>query len=70
MAHVSNIDEVDNEEDIDELSVKQLKIILQRNCVNYKGCVEKTELLAKVKTLWNAREEEKSMYDFHLVQWL
>ena len=42
-----------------QLSVRQLKLILQRNCINYKGCVEKRELCDKVVTLWRAREEEK-----------
>ncbi len=60
LASVSTINELDHEEDISLLSVKQLKIILQRNCIDYKGCVEKDELLTKVKTLWKAREEQKS----------
>ncbi len=60
LASVSTIDELDREEDISLLSVKQLKTILQRNCIDYKGCVEKDELLTKVKTLWRAREEQRS----------
>lgn len=39
--------------------MKQLKVILQRNCINYKGCVEKRELRDKVATLWRSREEDK-----------
>ncbi len=57
---VSNIDELDSEDDVSQLSVKQLKTILLKNCINYKGCVEKDELVTKVKTLWRAREAEKS----------
>jgi len=57
---VSTIDEIDEETEVGELSVKQLKIILQRNCVNYKGCVEKAELAEKVRTLWKARQDERS----------
>lgn len=42
-----------------ELSVKQLKLILQANCINYKGCVEKSELVERLVRLWKAKEEEK-----------
>ena len=59
---VTTLEELDSEEEIKELSVRQIKIILQRNCINYKGCVEKEELLEKVKTLWRAKEEDKSEY--------
>ena len=59
---VTTLEELDSEEEIKELSVRQIKIILQRNCINYKGCVEKEELLEKVKTLWKAKEEDKSEY--------
>ena len=56
---VTSLEALTDESQISELSVKQLKIILQRNCINYKGCVEKRELLEKVVRLWQAREEEK-----------
>lgn len=39
--------------DLDELTVKQLKEILMLNRVDFKGCCEKTELLERVKRLWN-----------------
>ena len=39
--------------------MRQLKLILQRNCINYKGCVEKQELLERVVRLWRARQQEK-----------
>lgn len=39
--------------DLDDLSVKQLKEILMLNRVDFKGCCEKTELLERVKRLWN-----------------
>lgn len=57
---VSTLEELDNEEEMNELSVRQVKIMLQRNCINYKGCVEKEELLEKLKTLWRAKEEDRS----------
>lgn len=33
--------------------MKQLKEILMLNRVDFKGCCEKTELLERVKRLWN-----------------
>ena len=56
---VTSLEVLTDESEIRELSVKQLKIILQRNCINYKGCVEKHELLERVVRLWHAKEEEK-----------
>jgi hypothetical protein len=43
------------EESIDDLSIKQLKEILVTNFVDYKGCVEKKELIERVKRLWNQK---------------
>lgn len=40
-------------EELDELSVKQLKEILMLNRVDFKGCCEKSELLERVQRLWN-----------------
>ena len=45
------------------LPVKILKIILRRNCIDYRGCVEKEELQERVKRLWKAREKQKEMGD-------
>lgn len=41
-----------SEEQLNELSVKQLKQLLTLNRVDYKGCVEKGELLERVIMLW------------------
>ena len=55
-----------HESQIQELSVRQLKIILQKNCITYKGCVEKHELLERVTRLWHSREEDKrEWYPLH-----
>lgn len=45
------------ESDLDNLNVKQLKDLLAMNRVDYKGCIERTELLERAKMLWqdNAR---------------
>ncbi|XP_071848213.1 E3 ubiquitin-protein ligase RNF34-like [Apostichopus japonicus] len=47
-------------EDIEQLSVRQLKEILRANFVDYKGCVERYELLDRVKRLYDDREEMKA----------
>ncbi|NWY62411.1 RFFL ligase, partial [Chionis minor] len=42
--------------DINALSVRQLKEILARNFVNYKGCCEKWELLERVTRLYKEKD--------------
>ncbi|NXG31083.1 RFFL ligase, partial [Dromaius novaehollandiae] len=42
--------------DIDALTVRQLKEILARNFVNYKGCCEKWELLERVTRLYKEKD--------------
>ena len=54
-----NVDDIENVEQLKELSVKQLKLILTRNFIDYKGCVEKEELLSKAERLWTDRHENK-----------
>ena len=44
--------EIQTLEDVQELSVKQAKDILAMNRVNFKGVVEKDELLKHVSRLW------------------
>lgn len=44
-------------EDIELLSVRQLKEILARNFVNYTGCCEKWELMERVRRLY--REQQR-----------
>lgn len=44
-------------EDIEGLSVRQLKEILACNFVNYSGCCEKWELVEKVSRLYRESEE-------------
>ena len=56
---MSGFSDLQHESQLKELSIKQLKIILQRNCIDYKGCIEKQELLDRVLRLWHARQEEK-----------
>uniref|UniRef100_A0A8C8S6D9 RING-type E3 ubiquitin transferase n=1 Tax=Pelusios castaneus TaxID=367368 RepID=A0A8C8S6D9_9SAUR len=42
--------------DIDALTVRQLKEILARNFVNYKGCCEKWELMERVTRLYKEKD--------------
>ena len=53
MEDVSTVDEISS------LSVTELKQILTANFINYKGCVEKTELTEKVTMLFNSIQENK-----------
>ncbi|RWS14886.1 E3 ubiquitin-protein ligase RNF34-like protein [Dinothrombium tinctorium] len=53
-----NINDLKSEEEIYNLSVRQLKLLLTRNFVDYKGCCEKEELAKKVVRLW--RDTQKS----------
>ncbi|EDO44591.1 predicted protein, partial [Nematostella vectensis] len=58
------IDDITDIEQVDNLSVKELKHILTANFVDFKGCVEKEELLSKVRLLWKSRncEKQKGMF--------
>uniref|UniRef100_A0A0A1X097 E3 ubiquitin-protein ligase rififylin n=1 Tax=Zeugodacus cucurbitae TaxID=28588 RepID=A0A0A1X097_ZEUCU len=47
-----NLDDFETIDDLEALSVKQLKEILMLNRVDYKGCCEKQELLDRVQRLW------------------
>ena len=51
LSQIQNIDEVA------DLSVKELKCILSANFVDFKGCCEKKELLDRVRTLWKSKQE-------------
>ena len=57
--------DIRHESQLAELTVKQLKTVLQRNCVDYKGCVEKQELLERVVRLWHSIQEQKGHLASH-----
>ena len=49
--------------------MKELKCILRANFVDFTGCCEKEELLERVRTLWNSKQEyikKKSKYQDHV----
>ncbi|KAM4619756.1 E3 ubiquitin-protein ligase rififylin-like [Polymixia lowei] len=49
----ASLSDLSRVEDIESLSVRQLKEILARNFVNFKGCCEKWELMERVTRLYN-----------------
>ena len=48
----AQLDDISTETDIESLTVRQLKELLVNNFVNFKGCVEKPELVERVRRLW------------------
>ncbi|CAF4628555.1 unnamed protein product [Rotaria socialis] len=58
-ARRKSLSELNNEQNIEDLSVRELKEILIANFVDYKGCVEKNELIEKVRRLYRDRQNEK-----------
>ena len=55
------VEELESEQAINCLSVRQLKQILDANFVDYKGCFEKRELLERVQRLWTSKKEYEEM---------
>lgn len=45
--------------ELEYLNVKQLKNLLSTNRVDYKGCIERQELLNKVTRLWNEYNQSR-----------
>ncbi|KAF6028950.1 RFFL [Bugula neritina] len=58
-----SVTDFDSDSELESLSVKQLKTILVRNLVDYKGCKEKYELVDKVKMLWQSRKANQKLYE-------
>ena len=52
-----SLSQIQNINDVEDLSVKELKCILSANFVDFKGCCEKKELLDRVRTLWKSKQE-------------
>uniref|UniRef100_A0A8D2N9H8 RING-type domain-containing protein n=1 Tax=Zonotrichia albicollis TaxID=44394 RepID=A0A8D2N9H8_ZONAL len=53
----ASLSDISSLEDIEGMSVRQLKEILACNFVNYSGCCEKWELVEKVSRLYRENEE-------------
>lgn len=58
-----SIDDIASEEELQHLTARQLKIILTRNFVDYKGACEREELMAKVLRLWRDKKELRDKID-------
>ena len=63
------MEDVSSVEEITTLSVTELKQILTANFINYKGCVEKKELIDKVTMLFKSVEENKKRQGLFFEQW-
>ncbi|XP_071496865.1 E3 ubiquitin-protein ligase RNF34-like [Diadema antillarum] len=55
----ASLSDIETAEGIDSLSNKQLKEILTKNFVDFKGCVERWELQERVRRLYNEKQERK-----------
>lgn len=59
----ASLSDLTSVQDIDALSVRQLKEILARNFVNYKGCCEKWELMERVTRLYKEKDLQQLVSD-------
>ncbi|KAJ6655711.1 hypothetical protein lerEdw1_004764 [Lerista edwardsae] len=59
----ASLSDLTSVKDIDALSVRQLKEILARNFVNYKGCCEKWELMERVTRLYKEKDLQQLVSD-------
>lgn len=66
----ASLSDLDNEEAIENLSVRQLKEILARNFVNYSGCCEKWELLERVHRLYRENEQNRKSSESFSFFWV
>lgn len=58
----ASLSDLSSLDDVEGMSVRQLKEILARNFVNYSGCCEKWELVEKVNRLYRENEENQKSY--------
>ncbi|XP_050300891.1 E3 ubiquitin-protein ligase RNF34 [Anthonomus grandis grandis] len=57
------LDDFKSVEELSELSPKLLKILLRINRVEYRGCIEKGELLERAEALWLDNNKNKDLPD-------
>lgn len=57
------LEQFETEEELSSLSVMQMKLLLARSFVDYRGCCEKSELQEKVVWLWTQRRKQKLQGD-------
>ncbi|KAM9321321.1 LOW QUALITY PROTEIN: E3 ubiquitin-protein ligase rififylin [Gastrophryne carolinensis] len=63
----ASLSDISNPDDIESLSVRQMKEILARNFVNYKGCCEKWELMERVTRLYNDQKDLQQKGTFCII---
>ena len=59
MKRRASLSDLNSENEVENLSIKQIKEILASNFVEYRGCCEKQELIEKVKRLYKSNKENK-----------
>lgn len=59
-----SLSQIQNVEEVEQLSVKELKTILTANFVDFKGCCEKKELLDRVAALWKSKQQTEGKSKF------
>ncbi|XP_072443574.1 E3 ubiquitin-protein ligase RNF34a isoform X2 [Chiloscyllium punctatum] len=59
----ASLSDLSSTEDIEALTVRQLKEILARNFVSFSGCCEKWELVERVKRLFKETEENRKFLE-------
>lgn len=51
-----SLNDIHSDDELEAMSVKQLKEILMLNRVDFRGCCEKNELKERVKRLWESHK--------------
>uniref|UniRef100_A0A1I8FZC5 RING-type domain-containing protein n=2 Tax=Macrostomum lignano TaxID=282301 RepID=A0A1I8FZC5_9PLAT len=49
---VTSLSQIDSQSQLDGLSIKEVKHLLAKNRVDYRGCIERSELLDRLRRLW------------------
>lgn len=57
--HNLQLSDIKSQQALNDLTIQQLKCLLIKNRVDFKGCVEKAELLDRVKRLWNEYSQSR-----------
>lgn len=53
------LEQVESEEQLGQLTVLQMKLMLTRNFIDYRGCCEKAELYERLRWLWNQKRKHQ-----------
>ncbi|KAL7294023.1 hypothetical protein TKK_0012593 [Trichogramma kaykai] len=60
---IVKLSDIKEQAELESLSVKQLKDLLQANRVDYKGCVERCELFARALRLWEEYQKSRKIVE-------